>query len=133
MFALGATLLLSGSTAAVGAAPHALSRFCAVDLKSLCAGIAPGEGRIRACLESHISKLSESLILARALHGFTVGISLTNDQTTWVIDGRSQDGNYQSIPVGDYTARVTIVCGEQVHTVRRTFKVGAAPHLTFWV
>jgi len=58
MFALGATLLLSGSTAAVGAAPHALSRFCAVDLKSLCAGIRPGEGRIRGCIESHISKLS---------------------------------------------------------------------------
>ena len=58
MFALGATLLLSGSTAAFGAAPHALSRFCAVDLKSLCAGVAPGEGRIRACLESHISELS---------------------------------------------------------------------------
>jgi hypothetical protein len=58
MFALGATLLLSGSTAAVGAAPHALSRFCAVDLKSLYAGIAPGEGRIRACIESHINELS---------------------------------------------------------------------------
>ena len=25
--------------------PHTLSRFCAVDLKSLCAGVAPGEGR----------------------------------------------------------------------------------------
>src|SRR5271165_3674059 len=58
MFPLGAALLLSGSMAAVGAAPHAMSRFCAIDLKSLCAGIMPGEGRIRACIESHISELS---------------------------------------------------------------------------
>jgi hypothetical protein len=58
MFALGATLLLSGSTAAVSATPHTLSRYCAVDLKSLCAGIKPGEGRIHACLQSHISELS---------------------------------------------------------------------------
>ena len=58
MLALGATLLLSGSTAAVSATPTTLSRYCAVDLKSLCAGIAPGEGRIRGCIESHISNLS---------------------------------------------------------------------------
>ena len=58
MFALGATLLLSGSTAAISATPHTLSRYCAVDLKSLCAGITPGEGRIHACLQSHISELS---------------------------------------------------------------------------
>ena len=58
MFALGATLLLSGSTAAVSATPHTLSRYCAVDLQSLCAGIKPGEGRIHACLQSHISELS---------------------------------------------------------------------------
>ena len=58
MFALGTTLLLSGSTAAVSATPHTLSRYCAVDLKSLCAGIKPGEGRIHARLQSHISELS---------------------------------------------------------------------------
>ena len=46
MFALGATLLLSGSTAAVSATPHSLSRYCAVDLNSLCAGIKPARGAI---------------------------------------------------------------------------------------
>jgi hypothetical protein len=56
--ALGAALLLSGPTAAISATRHTLSRYCAVDLKSLCAGIAPGEGRIRACLEAHIGELS---------------------------------------------------------------------------
>ncbi len=67
MFALGAALLLSGSTAAVGAAPHALSRFCAVDLKSVCTGITPGEGRIRACIELHIGKLCG--LLSKAVEG----------------------------------------------------------------
>lgn len=58
VIALCTVSLLTSGTAALSAAPHALSRFCAVDLKSLCAGVKPGEGRIRACLESHISKLS---------------------------------------------------------------------------
>ena len=58
MLALGAALMLGCSTAAVSAARHALSRFCAIDLKSLCAGTTPGEGRIRACIESHMSELS---------------------------------------------------------------------------
>ncbi len=71
MFALGAALLLSGSIAAVGAAPHAMSRFCAVDLKSLCAGVKPGEGRIRACIESHIS-------------GLSVGCSARLSRAAWV-------------------------------------------------
>ena len=58
--ALGAALLLAASTAAVfarggGGAP---SQTCTVDLKSLCAGITPGEGRIRACMMSHMSDLS---------------------------------------------------------------------------
>ena len=56
MLALCATVLLSGS--AVSATRHSLSRYCAVDLKSLCAGIKPGEGRIHACIESHMSELS---------------------------------------------------------------------------
>ena len=71
MFALGASLLLSGSTAAISATPHTLSRYCAVDLKSLCAGITPGEGRIHACLQSHISELS-------------VGCSVRLSRAAWV-------------------------------------------------
>ena len=31
-------------------------RDCAVDIKSLCAGVAPGEGRILACLQSHVAR-----------------------------------------------------------------------------
>ena len=46
-------LLLSGS-AALAQQP------CAGDVKKLCAGIQPGEGRIKACIKSHLTELSET-------------------------------------------------------------------------
>ena len=52
--ALGAALFLTASTASV----QAEDRDCTVDLKSLCAGIAPGGGRVYACIQAHISELS---------------------------------------------------------------------------
>jgi hypothetical protein len=62
--ALSAALVLSASTAPV----QAEERDCAVDIKSLCAGIAPGGGHVLACLQSHISQLSVgcSSILSKA-------------------------------------------------------------------
>jgi Cysteine rich repeat len=32
---------------------------CAADIKSLCAGVTPGEGRLEACIKSHSRELSE--------------------------------------------------------------------------
>ena len=59
--ALGAALLLSASTVAVnamgGGSCH-LRKTCAVDLNSLCAGVTPGEGRVRACLMAHMANMS---------------------------------------------------------------------------
>lgn len=46
-------LLLSGSGAV------AETKVCAGDIKKLCAGIQPGEGRIKACMKSHLTELSE--------------------------------------------------------------------------
>jgi hypothetical protein len=70
--ALGAALLLAGSTVAVkarggGGGPP---QECAVDLRSLCGGITPGGGRIRACFMSHMSSLSTacSAKLSRATY-----------------------------------------------------------------
>ena len=51
---LTALLLLSGSVAVAQPAP------CAVDIKKLCAGIRPGEGRITACIKSQLTNLSQS-------------------------------------------------------------------------
>jgi hypothetical protein len=48
-------LLLSGS----GAVAQQAGRPCAGDIKKLCAGIQPGEGRIKACMKSNLTELSE--------------------------------------------------------------------------
>ena len=51
---LGAAMVLTASTASV----RAEDRDCTVDLKAVCADIAPGEGHVRACLQAHMSQLS---------------------------------------------------------------------------
>ena len=78
--------------------------------------------------------LGEAGILARSLPAFSVGLVVahTKDQTTWIVDAKGE-GNFQELGAGDYTALATIICREQVHHVRKNFKVGDAPHLTFWV
>src|ERR1700722_19551754 len=48
------TLLLSGSVAVAQLAP----KPCAGVIKTLCAGIQPGEGLIKACIKSHLAGLS---------------------------------------------------------------------------
>lgn len=47
-------LLLSASAAQAQQAP------CAADIKTLCTGIQPGEGRLKACIKSHLSDLSKT-------------------------------------------------------------------------
>ena len=49
-----AALLLSGSAAVAQQA----GKPCAGDIKTLCAGVQPGEGRIKACVKSHLTNLS---------------------------------------------------------------------------
>lgn len=48
-------LLLSGSAAMAQQANDP----CAADIKKLCAGVQAGEGRITACIKSHLTELSE--------------------------------------------------------------------------
>src|SRR5215471_14149270 len=52
-FVILTALLLSGS-----AAVAQTGKPCAADIKKLCAGIQPGEGRIKACIKSHLTELS---------------------------------------------------------------------------
>jgi hypothetical protein len=49
-------LLLSGSAAVAQQA----GKPCAGDIKTLCAGVQPGEGRLKACIKSHLAELSET-------------------------------------------------------------------------
>jgi hypothetical protein len=49
-------LLLSGSAALA----QQVAKPCATDIKTLCAGIQPGEGRIKVCIKSHLTNLSQT-------------------------------------------------------------------------
>jgi hypothetical protein len=60
--------LLSGSVAVARQAGNP----CAGDIKTLCASIQPGEGRIKACTKSHLTNLSptcEDRLLTEAVSG----------------------------------------------------------------
>ena len=47
-------LLLPGSVAVA----QQTGKPCASDIKTFCAGVQPGEGRIKACIKSHLTELS---------------------------------------------------------------------------
>jgi hypothetical protein len=51
-----AALILAGSGAL--AQQRAVVKACAADIKSLCADVKPGEGRVRDCVKSHFGELS---------------------------------------------------------------------------
>jgi len=54
--AFGATLLLGGFAA--HAAPSAMAKACAKDIKTVCAGVKPGGGKLKDCVKSHYNDLS---------------------------------------------------------------------------
>ena len=62
--ALGAALLLTG-TGSAGAQEGLFTseRDCTTDVKSLCAGVKPGGGRVLACLQSHIERTLRWLLV----------------------------------------------------------------------
>jgi hypothetical protein len=67
---IGTILLLLGTAAM--AQQRAAARACAADIKTLCAGVQPGEGRIRACIKGHFSELStpcQAVLLTTAVVG----------------------------------------------------------------
>jgi hypothetical protein len=70
--AFGAALLLAGSWAASAQEGlFATERDCATDIKSLCAGVKPGGGRVLACLQAHVSagdvSVGCSTVLSKAI------------------------------------------------------------------
>ena len=54
-FALSTLMLLSATS---GMAQSAAMKACAGDVKSQCAGVQPGDGRVKACIKSHFSDVS---------------------------------------------------------------------------
>jgi hypothetical protein len=65
VLAVGAIVLLSATSSI---AQSTVAKECAADIKAQCAGVQPGEGRIRTCIKSHVSELSApcQAVLAKA-------------------------------------------------------------------
>ena len=55
IFVIGAIMLLSATSAT--AQQRGVVRDCAADVRAACGGVQPGDGRIRACLNSHLKDL----------------------------------------------------------------------------
>ena len=66
IFAIGAIALLS--TTSTMAQQGEAVRVCAQDVRAACGSVQPGEGRIRACIKSHLKDLTPpcQAILVRA-------------------------------------------------------------------
>ena len=54
---LGGAMLLPAMPAFAQDAPQ-FRRACAADIERLCAGVPPGEGRIKACMKAHIQEVT---------------------------------------------------------------------------
>ena len=53
------TMLLLPCSMVVAAELSGVARACISDVKTQCAGVNPGEGRIRECIKTHLKDLSE--------------------------------------------------------------------------
>ena len=58
---IGAILLLTTSGALAQMRPEAMAvaRACRPDIRQFCGNVAPGQGRIKACMKAHLPELSE--------------------------------------------------------------------------
>lgn len=54
---LGGAMLLA-TTPVFAQQDLRIARACAADIERLCAGVPPGEGRIKACMKAHIQEVS---------------------------------------------------------------------------
>ena len=59
---VGAILLLStsGAMAQMRQGMMATARACKPDIAQFCSNVAPGDGRIKACMKAHLPELSET-------------------------------------------------------------------------
>jgi hypothetical protein len=53
---LGMALVLASAPCQATEAEK-IARACAGDIERLCAGVPPGEGRIKACMKAHVTEL----------------------------------------------------------------------------
>ncbi len=85
--ALGAALLLA--TPSAYAAPSALARACAKDVKSVCGDVKPSGGKLAACMKEHFSDLSTDCQIAY-IKAAAVGRDCKADITKYCADAKLQ-------------------------------------------
>ncbi|MBV8108004.1 MAG: hypothetical protein JO223_25965 [Hyphomicrobiales bacterium] len=87
--ALGAVLALSSS--AGYAAPSAMAKACAKDIKSVCADVKPGGGALKDCVKSHFSDLSADCQVA-IVRAAAVGRACKADVKQFCADVKPRKG-----------------------------------------
>ncbi len=60
----GLAAALAFGAASAEAAPTTLAKACAKDVKSVCADVKPGAGKLKACVREHFSDLSTDCQIA---------------------------------------------------------------------
>jgi len=105
---IGSALLLLGSAAIAQERPAA--RACAGDIKTLCAGVQPGEGRIRACVKQHFNELSEPC-QAIVLKAAAIGKACRADVKQFCADVKPGGGRIEAC-IKPHIAEVSDPCRE---------------------
>jgi Cysteine rich repeat len=105
-----AALLLSGSAAM---AQKGIAKACAADVKTVCEGVQPGEGRIRDCLKAHVGQLSEPCqeFLAKAVAVRTALKSCAADVKQYCVDVKPGGGRIVAC-IKTHIAEVSDPCKE---------------------
>lgn len=90
-----AALLIAASGAQ--AAPSALAKACAKDVKSVCGGVKPAGGKLAACMKEHFSDLSTDCQIAY-IKVAAVGRACKADMTKYCADAKGgQDAKAQCL------------------------------------
>ena len=94
IFAISTIVLLS-TTYTMAQQQRGVVRECAADVRAMCGGVQPGEGRIRACLNSHLVDLTPpcQAILVRAA---AVGKACRGDVKTLCGDVKPGGGRIEA-------------------------------------
>jgi len=111
--ALAAALVLS--TSAGYAAPSALAKACAKDIKSVCGDVKPGGGKLKDCVKAHYNDLSPDCQVA-IVRAAAVGKACKADVKQFCADSKS--GKAATACLQSHMAEVSDGCKDAVAKVQ---------------
>ena len=107
--ALSAALLLAASAA--DAAPSAMAKACAKDIKSVCGDVKPGKGALKDCVKAHYNDLSPDCQVA-IVRAAAVGKACKADMKQFC--GDSKSGKAATACLQSHMAEVSDGCKDAV-------------------